>query len=124
MSTSLLAVDDEQGVLEIVRYAGEEAGCDVRLAGTAKQFMTSLQAQHPDVIVMDIIMPEMDGLELLAWLSKEGCHAPVILVSGYDEMYLTTAKEFASLQDQREIRTIRKPFRIDDLVEKIRELTG
>jgi CheY-like chemotaxis protein len=122
MGTSLLAVDDEAQMLELIRYAGEEAGCEVRVVKTASDFMTSHQVEQPDLIVMDIIMPGMDGIELLSWLDKQGCNAPVVLITGFDEMYLTSAREFASINRVRPIRTIRKPFRIAELAAKLREL--
>ncbi len=66
----VLAVDDETDSLQLVRTVLEGAGAAVRLAGSAQAALDAISSDAPDVIVADIGMPEMDGLELIGALRR------------------------------------------------------
>jgi len=66
----VLAVDDETDSLQLVRTVLEGAGAAVRLAGSARAALDAISSDAPDVIVADIGMPEMDGLELIGALRR------------------------------------------------------
>ena len=66
----VLAVDDETDSLQLVRTVLEGAGAAVRLAGSAQAALDAISSDAPDVIVADIGMPGMDGLELIGALRR------------------------------------------------------
>lgn len=75
----------------------------------------------PDIIVLDIIMPERDGIELIAALAKAGYGGPLILVSGAEEFYLTMAAKNARDRGLALAATLRKPCRAEELRQVLRK---
>lgn len=92
----ILVVDDEMDVLNSIGEVLEEEGFTVSLVKNAQDALTLLQNHHPDCIVLDVIMPEMDGFELCRLIrsKSEFAAVPVIfmtakgrpadMISGYD----------------------------------------
>jgi len=81
---NLLLVDDDAHIREVMRFALEKAGHQVREAADGAAAFT-LFLQHPfDLVVLDIVMPEMDGLELCRKIRAHGA-LPIIFVSSRDE---------------------------------------
>ncbi len=69
---SILLVDDDKFLLEMYRKKFEQAGAEVDLAvGSAEALGKLREGKNPDILILDIIMPSMDGLELLAAIRKE-----------------------------------------------------
>jgi len=111
----LLILDDDPLMVNIVVHVGETAGFSVYPTTTCLGFQKEWIKNNPSVIVMDLVMPDMDGLELLTWLSVQKISAPVILMSGYDGKYLGVAEILGSAKGITIIGTLLKPFKIDDL---------
>jgi CheY-like chemotaxis protein len=85
MSKCILIADDNQAIREYCRAAFEEEGYRVLLACNGREAL-ELFAQHPpDVVVLDILMPVMTGLEALEQIRQRHAHTPVILFTAYDE---------------------------------------
>lgn len=79
----VLIVDDNERVLEILAdFLGEAYRVDV--ANTPSAGLKMLASHVPDVILLDVSMPETDGLTLLESLRKQGITAPVFIMTGYD----------------------------------------
>jgi DNA-binding response OmpR family regulator len=76
-------VDDNHDIVEIVRTILEENGFNVRCAYSGQELLDSLEMQKPDLILLDIMMPKMDGYEVLVRLKwKSGTASiPVILLT-------------------------------------------
>lgn len=87
MSATVLVVDDNEDNLRIVTEMLRARGFGVRQARDGASALKSLDQQRPDVIVLDIIMPEMDGIEVLERIRAHPEHAsiPVILVTAKAE---------------------------------------
>lgn len=81
--TRLLVVDDEPEVLEAIRLMAMRDGYDVKTASTAREFLIACKTFDPDLMLIDVVMPEIDGVELLRHLSETGCGARIVLMSGY-----------------------------------------
>ncbi|AIQ11032.1 response regulator [Paenibacillus durus] len=95
----LFIVDDEQLVVETLSTMIDWNASGVRIAGTAnngKQALERILESDPDVILTDIRMPGMSGLELIRALKEKGCQAECIIVSGYSEFEY--AKEAIELE--------------------------
>jgi len=80
---TILVVDDSPDLVEILRITLESKGFNVRCAYSGKDLFASLEEQKPDLILLDIMMPQMDGLELLTRLKENSDTAsiPVILLT-------------------------------------------
>jgi CheY-like chemotaxis protein len=83
MSKRILAVDDEESITRIVRVNLERAGYTVETASSGSEALTLLLQRHYDLLISDVMMPEMDGLELLEHIrqSPELVNLPVILLT-------------------------------------------
>lgn len=115
MMPTLTVVDDEPEMQQIIRHAAENAGFEVSARNSAKEFIESYPDKDPDVIVMDIVMPDMDGLELISWLGAQNCRASIVLISGYGEDYLRIGDLLGSHQGSNIVKTLTKPISLADL---------
>ncbi len=85
--TKILIVDDNEDFRVLCRYELEDAGYGVVMAGTAAGAMESFRKEKPDLVVLDIKLPDMDGLELLGRIKDSRSDVPVIMHTAYDYMY-------------------------------------
>lgn len=72
----LLIVDDQPALGEIVRRTAAGLGYDVKVTTHAEEFMAVFDDFNPTAIVLDIVMPDIDGIELVAWLVDKGVRRP------------------------------------------------
>lgn len=80
----ILIVDDEAQLRELVKWELESLGYGVREASNGKEALEILRTYKPDMIVTDLVMPEMDGLTFLKALRiRVGQHPPAIITTGY-----------------------------------------
>ncbi len=80
----ILVVDDEADIRELVQEILTEEGYTVGVAGTAAEARTACAAQPPDLVLLDIWMPDMDGITLLReWQQTFGAALPVVMMSGH-----------------------------------------
>lgn len=116
MTTPLLiVVDDEPDMAHVVQTIGEIAGLESKVATNAMDFQKLILDHQPTVIVMDIVMPDMDGIEQLKWLAEQNCFVPVVLMSGFSGKYIEVASLYGSAKGIPIIGTLTKPFAIDKL---------
>jgi DNA-binding response OmpR family regulator len=92
----LLVVDDEPEVRELIMDVAGDAGLEVAEAGSLEELKAALDAFRPDVISLDLQMPDADGIEHLRYLAEAGCQATVILVSGFDRALLESARKLGA----------------------------
>ncbi|UUX51610.1 response regulator [Nisaea acidiphila] len=111
----ILVVDDEPEICDYVETVAEEMGIAAVTSVTAKQFMQLYGTTRPAGIVMDIVMPDMDGIELVQWLGEQGHGIPVLLMSGYTPTYADSLVDIAKGCGVRISGRLTKPFAIDDL---------
>jgi DNA-binding response OmpR family regulator len=111
----LLIVDDEPEFGEYVGRVGERIGLSVRVTTNAKTFKETFQSFDPTVIVMDIVMPEVDGIELIEWLSENECTAKVILVTGFNPHYADATQKLGEARGMMSVTTLTKPVSLADL---------
>ena len=80
---TIIVVDDDPDLVNIVRLFLENAGFNVRCAYSGPELFASMEEQKPDLIILDIMMPQMDGLEVLTRLKGDPSTAsiPVILLT-------------------------------------------
>ena len=102
----LLIVEDEPDLRFLIRLVFEQAGHDVVEAGHGASALESIAASLPDLVVTDIMMPVMDGIELISRLRSEASTAtiPILVVSGNGDLSVGADA------------TLRKPFQPKELV--------
>ena len=118
----LLIVDDQPSMGELVADVAEDLGFDTITTANAKQFQTAYLESDPLAIVMDIVMPDMDGNELLEWLANKNSHTPVVIMSGFEGKYVELAQMLAVERGAIVIGTLVKPFLIEELEMLLNEI--
>ncbi len=108
---SILVVDDEQGILETLRILLKNEGFDVVAAQGGRAGLEQLRAAAPDIVLTDVRMPGVTGLQILAAAREQDPATPVILMTAHTE--LQTAIQAVN---QGAFYYITKPFSNDDMV--------
>jgi CheY-like chemotaxis protein len=118
--TRILLVDDEPTQRERVRAWLEDEQWHVQEACNGREALARLQESKPDLILLDLMMPEMDGFQVVAALQKEAGwrDIPVIVITSLD----LTAKDRERLNSGVELVLVKETFQPDDLVARIRRL--
>ena len=116
----LLVVDDEPEFGEFVRQVATDLGYEVRVTTNGKAFQAAYHELQPTTVVLDMVMPEMDGNEVVLWLMKQRYDANLIIITGYSPDYATDAKRLAEFKGLRSVTTLTKPIRLA----KLREILG
>lgn len=81
----LLVVDDEQAVLDLMRHVLQEAGFEVETAGGGRAAIDRIGAGRPDLVTLDLSMPDIDGWGVLAHLRRVPSPPPVVVITGHPE---------------------------------------
>jgi DNA-binding response OmpR family regulator len=86
MASRILIVDDERDLSQMMAELLTDAGFETRSADSGQQALTDIQADPPDLVLLDVNMPELDGFEVAAMLKSDPATAtiPIIMVSGHD----------------------------------------
>jgi DNA-binding response OmpR family regulator len=111
----LLLIDDEPGIADFIRRAAEDIGFEVRATDRPTEFMALYASFQPTTIVLDLAMPEVDGVELMRWLADHGCKVPIMIISGIDQRVLDAASRLGEARGLRIARTLTKPIRLTTL---------
>lgn len=112
----ILVVDDESDIVSTVQYRLKSCGYEVTTATNGKEGLEKATSEKPDLILLDINMPIMDGHEMLERLRNRPDlkHTPVIMLTAYsDKRDISKAADFG-IQDY-----VTKPFDFTELTEKI-----
>ena len=114
----ILVVDDERAVRESLRRALELEGYEVELAGDGREALDRLETEpQPDALVLDVLMPEVDGLEVCARLRREGSRLPVLMLTARAEVENRVEGLDAGADDY-----VTKPFALEELLARLRAL--
>jgi CheY-like chemotaxis protein len=85
MSRRVLIVDDNEDVRQILSWRLRRAGFDVSGAPDGRTGLALLRAGHWDLVLLDLLMPEMDGFEFLAAVQTDPLKPPVVVITQYDD---------------------------------------
>ena len=111
----LLVIDDEPDFGEFVRNVAVGAGFVVEVTSDAAAFKKVCVAFDPTVIVLDIVMPEVEGIELIQWLAERKSTVHLIVVTGKDPLYLELARTLGEGHGLRSMTTLAKPVALAEL---------
>ncbi len=113
---SVLVVDDEDQVRGLIRATLEQAGYAVKEGRTGKEALTQYRSGPTDLVIMDILMPDKDGLESIMELRREFPDARIIAITGgSDKTGLMDFLHVAKMLGARQ--TLHKPFELKDLLQ-------
>ncbi|MBI5330265.1 MAG: sigma-54-dependent Fis family transcriptional regulator [Betaproteobacteria bacterium] len=113
----ILVVDDEPGIRELMREILEEEGYDVRMAENGARARSALEAKIPDLVLLDIWMPDVDGVTLLKeWKSQGRLTLPVVMMSGHGTVHTAVEATRLGAFDYLE-----KPIAYKQLLETVKK---
>ncbi|MDI6740613.1 MAG: response regulator [Candidatus Edwardsbacteria bacterium] len=115
----VMVIDDEEDILDLIKMVLEDAGFKAVTAITGHEGLQLLYREKPDLILLDIMMPDLDGMELLKILKIEDSTAsiPVAMLTAKVEPKDKTA----ALQEEA-IDYICKPFTPEELVDRVKAI--
>jgi EAL domain-containing protein (putative c-di-GMP-specific phosphodiesterase class I) len=106
----LLVLDDDEAVGLSIGGFAEDSGFESRVATDPVLFLRHAHEWQPTHIVLDLIMPHTDGVEVLNELARQGCSAKIVLMSGADRRVLDAARRSSVEQGLEVTGTLSKPF--------------
>src|SRR5690606_27342066 len=106
----LLILDDEVTIAQTVATIAELAGLAARITTSPAEFFRQLEDCQPTHIALDLVMPKMDGVQVMAELARRGCSARIIITSGVGSRVLDAAGRSAAEPGLRIAGMLSKPF--------------
>ncbi|MBC7984649.1 MAG: EAL domain-containing response regulator [Candidatus Obscuribacterales bacterium] len=111
----LLAVDDETDFLELVAQLAREVGYEVLTANSAEKFREQLARCSPSLVLLDLQIPNMDGVEALRYMARHGVTGGIVLASGMDHRVLMSARQLGESLDLKMLDILQKPAMLEDM---------
>lgn len=108
-------------LVDFIAYIAEKAGFIVEKYYSGIEFVKHYQGDS-DIIMLDLMMPDIDGVEVIRYLAKSHCTAQLVLISGFDKSVLHSAQELAKEQNLNFAGCLNKPFRAEQLNEFLTSL--
>jgi EAL domain-containing protein (putative c-di-GMP-specific phosphodiesterase class I)/DNA-binding NarL/FixJ family response regulator len=106
----LLIFEDDPRVGNMIRMIAAASGFDAHVVTHAERFFAEVDSWQPTHIALDLVMPDMDGVQVLGELGKRGCTAEIIITSGMGSRVLDAAGRSASEHGLRVVGVLAKPF--------------
>src|SRR5947207_12924843 len=113
----LLVVDDDRALRDVLRRALSLAGYEVRLTDSGAGALSEISSSLPDAVVLDVGLPDIDGLEVCRLLRREGNRVPVLMLTARD-----TVSDRISGLDAGADDYLVKPFDVGELKARLRAL--
>lgn len=118
----ILVVDDEPDIGRLIELAATSIGYAVRLEYDGFRFAGAFREFAPHVVMLDLIMPGVDGIECLRQLAEARAETQILIMSGFDERMLDAARRLASAQGLKVAGIVPKPINMLALERKLDEL--
>ena len=109
----VLVLDDDAFMLEVLRDMLD--GCEVRTESDARSALQALAGQAPDLLICDLSMPDMDGIEFMQAAALAGFSGALLLLSGMDSGVRMAAEHLARAHGLNVIATAKKPLALAQL---------
>ena len=113
----LLLVDDEDNLRSMLEAALRHSGFDVVPAANGRDALAAVKAERPDLVVLDVMLPDLDGFEVCRRLRTEGDHTPVLFLTARDAKEDTVRGLTLGGDDY-----LVKPFSLEELVARIQSV--
>jgi CheY-like chemotaxis protein len=122
MSKKLLIIDDQASIAKVVGLIGEQLGLEVKALSSSVLATETFVDFRPDIVILDMIMPEKDGIDVLNEILLTGIPARIVLTSGFSNAYLRLAEGVAKFHDSDQVSVLKKPFRREELITVLKEV--
>lgn len=124
MAPHLLVVDDESDICELIADVASDRGFEVTTISDADQVADVLTEKKPDLLLLDLMMPGTDGVELLRIIAEKSKNTKVCLMSGHDARVLASAKRLGTAHGLDVFSTFEKPIDIAVLRQTLDQFSG
>jgi len=111
----LLAFDDELDFLDLIEQVATGVGFQVLTARTTAEFFDQIERRRPSLVLLDLKMPGMDGVEVIRNLARLAIDTGVLLVSGMDQRVLVSARQVGESLGLKMLGFLQKPILLEDL---------
>ena len=112
-----VVVDDEESLADLLRMALRYEGWDVKTAASGQAGLKTIREHEPDVVILDVMLPDLDGMAILQRLRSEGNDVPVLFLTAKDTVEDRVAGLTIGGDDY-----VTKPFSLEELVARLRAL--
>src|SRR5918993_3444196 len=106
----LLAFDDDDDIVETICAIGVRAGFRTVSSTSASRLRELVESSKPDIIVLDLQMPDEDGVSALRYLADANSQAKIFLITGMDERTIASAEQYGLRRGLSVVGTMQKPF--------------
>jgi DNA-binding response OmpR family regulator len=113
----LLLIDDEPALAAFVAKAADLCGFEPIIAEHDQQFRDSFLQARPKMVVLDLGMPGMDGVQLLRFIADQQFEDPVLIISGFDRRVLESAFRLGEAMGLQMVGPLEKPTRLEEIEE-------
>ena len=121
LANRIVIIDDEPAIRDFVSIVAGDLGFEVRDTGSADEFFALVESFEPTLVLLDLTMPNVDGIELLRQLGERNCSAGVVVLSGADPRVLATAQRLGTTQGLNMVGTLQKPVLLATLQEMLKQ---
>ncbi len=121
MTKKLLVIDDQAGIGRVVGRIAGELGFEAKTLTEPDKALEVFVDYRPDVVMLDMIMPEKDGIDVLNEMILTGIRSRIVLTSGLSNAFLKLAQQVAHFHERTNVAVLRKPFRRAELVSVLTE---
>lgn len=118
----VLVIDDEPEIAKLICNVARTSGYDALSTTEPNHFMSLYRSWPPDTVILDIHIPETDGVELLRFLAGEQSRCRVVLLSGMDKGMLDVVTRLGTSYGLQLAATMSKPFRVEELMNVLQGL--
>jgi EAL domain-containing protein (putative c-di-GMP-specific phosphodiesterase class I) len=115
-----VVLDDDEHLANLVGDLTRSAGFDTTVTTRADAFQAAVANREPRLIVLDLQMPEIDGVEALRLLAEQKCSAAILLVTGMDQRTMSAAEEYGRTRRLNLLGSLQKPFSPPEFIDKLR----
>lgn len=116
----VLVVDDEPDTLELVKLVLESGGFEAVLANNGIEAFTQIENEKPDLVLLDIMMPDMDGWDVFRKIRERNSNIPIAILTAKAQ----NIDKLLGLHVLKADDYITKPFGKNELISKVRKMTG
>jgi CheY-like chemotaxis protein len=118
----LLIVDDEADLCMVLAKAAQTCGYETSVTSDPAEFLRRVKTWQPTHIILDLMMPGLDGIELMNRLAESGSAASIIIISGVDQKIIDTARRLGAERGLKIDGVFTKPLRVAELRAKLEDL--
>ena len=117
-SQRLLVIEDDAAIARLLEVELDEAGYEVAVAATGADGLAAVEREHPDLVILDVRLPDLDGLSVCRAMRRSGHRTPILMLTALDRVGDRVIGLDAGADDY-----LAKPFAIEELLARLRALS-